>query len=387
MSVILLLFIPHLIIISSAQENKLNIRIWDNQLNSYIKKDFEEDTIFLFEGYSYDIDVTSYNETKGVDEYIFDATIILPWGSYSYTYINDIPYPPTISAPLYDEYPQFIIEATQDDYISGEQDIVILKGILDIATNSDVVDEESSFSVSVTDENSEESLQNVDIFLQDKNNNTIASTKTNQEGKAYLTAPSVSTDSDITIIAWKDGYKDDSTSIRVMNIGTGFFDKSVAPIIMAVIVVLFAIVFVKIRKGRSKKYPLTEEPIKPSTLVKEAQKREQLKHRKEPPPPLKEDVSHLEKGPRVEEIRIHANEKKKETEHLQDEKKPVTTESEIKRKGYDWFEGEEYMRYRIDELTGEIDPKKGDKWFEGVDDIKFKVDEKLREKHKKKKKD
>lgn len=387
MSVILLLFISHLTIISSAQENKLKIRIWDNQLDSYIKKDFEEDTIFLFEGYSYDIDVTYYNETKGVDEFVFDATIILPWGSYSYTYISDISYPPTISAPLYEEYPQFIIEATRDGYISGEQDIIILKGILDITTNSDVVDEESSFSVSVSDENSGASLQNVDIFLQDKNNNTIASAKTNQDGKAYLTAPSVTKDSDITIISWKDGYKDDSTSIRIMNIGTGFFDKSVAPIVMAVIVVIFAIVFVKIRKGRGKKYPLTEEPIKPSTIVKEAQKKEQLKHRKEPPSPVKEDVSSLEKGPRVEEIRIHGNKKKKETEYLQDEKKPIKTDPEIKRKGYDWFEGEEYMRYRIDELTGEIDPKKGDKWFEGVDDIKFKVDEKLREKHKKKKKD
>jgi hypothetical protein len=51
----------------------------------------------------------------------------------------------------------------------------------------------------------------------------------------------------------------------------------------------------------------------------------------------------------------------------------------------DWFKGQDYMRYKIDELTGKIDQKTDGKWFEGEQVTKSKVDEALKKNLKKKK--
>jgi hypothetical protein len=51
----------------------------------------------------------------------------------------------------------------------------------------------------------------------------------------------------------------------------------------------------------------------------------------------------------------------------------------------EWFKGQEYIRYKLDELTGQIDKNTDGKWFEGERDIRSKVDEALKKNVKKKK--
>ena len=51
---------------------------------------------------------------------------------------------------------------------------------------------------------------------------------------------------------------------------------------------------------------------------------------------------------------------------------------------YEWFNGTEYMKYKINKLTGEVDEKSADNWFVGEDIVRFKVDKKLKDKKLKK---
>jgi hypothetical protein len=90
-------------------------------------------------------------------------------------------------------------------------------------------------------------------------------------------------------------------------------------------------------------------------------------------------VEPLARGPRIEEIRIHKPEVKKTTRYITEGRR------ETCRSSVDWFNGADYIRYKIGELTGEIDEEKADKWFEGVDHIKSKLDKKLKTSYRDKK--
>ena len=79
--------------------------------------------------------------------------------------------------------------------------------------------------------------------------------------------------------------------------------------------------------------------------------------------------------------------KKKETTILSEEKEDRGGFRGSEKRTDEWFKGQDYMRYKIDELTGKIDQKTDGKWFEGEHDSKYKVDETLKKNFKKKKVD
>ncbi|MBE3139069.1 MAG: hypothetical protein IMZ53_00635 [Thermoplasmata archaeon] len=79
--------------------------------------------------------------------------------------------------------------------------------------------------------------------------------------------------------------------------------------------------------------------------------------------------------------------KKKETTYLSEEKELEEVSEDLKKEHDEWFKGQDYMRYKLDELTGKIDQKTDGKWFEGERDSKYKVDETLKKSSKKKKMD
>jgi hypothetical protein len=103
--------------------------------------------------------------------------------------------------------------------------------------------------------------------------------------------------------------------------------------------------------------------------------------------PVKErrNVTISTPDPKVEEIRIPLQEKKKETTILSGAQEKAS--SVLGKDDEEWFKGQEYMRYKLDELTGKIDQKTEGRWFEGQHDGKYKVDETLKKSSKKKKVD
>jgi hypothetical protein len=101
----------------------------------------------------------------------------------------------------------------------------------------------------------------------------------------------------------------------------------------------------------------------------------------------KKDILMPASDSRVEEIRIPIQEKKKETTILSEEKEQPSAPVYQKKQQEEWFKGQDYMRYKLDELTGKINQHTDGKWFEGERDIKYKVDEALKKNVKRKKDD
>jgi len=364
--------------VSAQEENELFIVIYEHDPPSDIPL---QGNVFL-EDKEYDI-LIGYEDQTGGRGIAHNVTVTVPWTSPYF--IGTDPPDVTIKAPKYEEFPQFEITASKVGFISARRDITVLKGELSVATDKGIVEEEESFQVTVTDQN-ENAVEGSTVYL-DINGQESGPEITNSDGIAYLEAPEVDADSDITIIAFKDGYEVGSKPIRVEKAQESFLDD-IAPIVVALIVVIFAMLFVRFRKKLPKPKPnfKTEIPNEDEKLIEDKKEIFVDKVISKKLPPDTKDVEELpasDKGPRVEEIRIHRPDKKKETKHIS-EKEPEAVISSHKKDEYEWFKGTDYMKYKIDELTGEIDEQKADKWFEGVPDIKSKVDEKLKEKKKKK---
>ena len=95
--------------------------------------------------------------------------------------------------------------------------------------------------------------------------------------------------------------------------------------------------------------------------------------------------TYAEREPKIEEVRIQKTESKKKTTIVsKDEEKQKVIPLTSKKSDYEWVEGNEDIRYKIDKLTGNLDKK--DIWYAGTDDIRSKID-KISKKHKKKNKD
>ncbi|MCK5261802.1 MAG: hypothetical protein KAJ44_06450 [Thermoplasmatales archaeon] len=213
---------------------------------------------------------------------------------------------------------------------------------------------------------------------------------TGSNGMAYLTAPDVTDDVEINIKAFKEGYFVGSTTIRAENVPESIFMDGLAPIIAAVLVLMFAMLLVRVRK----------ELPKPTIELKADIPEKSIKDKKEnfankgssiethSGTKAKEKLPLPEKGPRVEEIRIQRPEKKKETKYVVEKEEVEKVVEKVipyhKKDEYEWFKGKDHMKYKINELTGEIEEQKEDKWFEGVYDIKSQVDKKLKKSSKKK---
>ena len=100
---------------------------------------------------------------------------------------------------------------------------------------------------------------------------------------------------------------------------------------------------------------------------------------------IEEKIPTSAKGSHVEIIRIHTKgDKKKETKHILDKKEPSKIFHLNKNNECEWFNGTDYMKYKINKLTGDVNEKPVDKWFAGEDIIRFKVDKKLTDKKLKK---
>lgn len=326
----------------------------------------------IYENEDFFVSVYIINNS-GIPTFLVDVEIVFDGNSY---YITDQGSGVvTIQAPQVDEDVEYVITASKDGYVSAEETINILNKLPKLIVTLDkyTVDANEKFSVVVKDED-ENPVADATVAIQDVfGEGTIATT--NSEGRAWLVAPEIR--GEITIMAQKDGYVDGTTPLMV-NIGPSFWESLLqnpyTPIVIVVIILIFAIVFVNLRQKKSI-----------DTRAKEISKEQTLKrygaHGKIVSMPSRSQE------PKIEEIRISRPRKDKKIVSVESEKEEVrkTIPRKSKRKhDYDWFEGTDDIRYEIDRITGEIDEEGLDKWFEGIDDIRAKIDEKVKKKDKKK---
>jgi len=381
LSLIVLLLLANTLFTStaSAQDDPaLIIEIYDSN-------DWNESVgTILFEGRNYDITVSTENESV-----ILGVNITF----LGMTYLTSLEEPfITVEAPRFDEYDSFVITATNEGYLTAAVEITVLKGELSIVADRGTIEEKKEFQVTVKDQDNKP-VEGALVYI----TTDAAPIITDLQGMAYAHAPEVEMITTATIQVIKSGYLPGSTTIRVENVEGSIFDLTeskflqILPIIIAVIVVIFAIVYVLWRQKRNPTIPHQSKRARSSDEPQTYQQ-EKLGQRSKNEPALfpgkeKSDVSLSSSASRVEEIRIPVQTKKKETTYLSEEKELEDVSEDLKKEHDEWFKGQDYMRYKLDELTGKIDQKTDGKWFEGERDSKYKVDETLKKSAKKKKAD
>jgi len=338
----------------------------------------------LYEEKNYDIIVSTENES-----FILGVNISLLGKTYFTS--SETPFV-TVTAPRFNESESFVITATKEGYLTAEIKITVMKGELSIVADRSTVEEKKEFRVTVTDQDNK-SVEGALVYVTPEG----APVTTDLQGVAYAYAPETETVTTTIIKVIKSGYLPGSTTIRVEHV-EGFIlglpeskFLQILPVLIAILVVIFAIAYVVWRQKRTPTIPhqtiRTGTPDEPQTYHQE---KLGLRFKNEPAlfsVKEKSDGSISSSASRVEEIRIPVQTKKKETTYLSEEKE-LEEVSEDRNKEYDeWFKGQDYMRYKLDELTGKIDQKTDGKWFEGERDIKYKVDETLKKSFKKKKVD
>jgi hypothetical protein len=309
------------------------------------------------------------------------------------TYLTNVTEPfITIIAPPFEEYDSFVINATKDGYQTAAVKVTILKGELIVVADRGTIEEKKEFQVTVKDlENNP--VEGALVYV------TADATPitSDQRGIAYVQAPEVEMMTTTTIQVVKDGYLPGSTTIRVENVEGSIFSLSeskflqILPILIALLVVIFSILYVILRQKRAEKIPRRDTHVQPSEEPPSHHHEKQgIVHKNQPaifPEKEKRDVAGAAQEPRVEEIRIPVQAKKKETTVLSEEQEPEPVPMDKEKQKDEWFKGQDYMRYKIDEMTGKIDQKTDGKWFEGEFDTKYKIDEALKKNLKKKKTD
>jgi len=372
-----IVFIPQ---ICAQDEPTLFIEIYDSNTENEII----ENTIF--EGKSYNIIVNAYNETGFIYD-LFGVNV-----SFLGLFYNTSTEFITFQAPHLEEYEAFVIKATKEGYLTAELEITVMKGELSIVTDRDTIEEKKEFQVIVKDQDNKP-VEGAFVYVTAETDPVV----TDPQGVAYTRAPDVDMATTMNIQVIKSGYSPGLTTIRVENVEGFPFNLTqlqilqILPILIAILVVIFAIVYVLWRQKRTLTTPYQTTRIEQVDDPKTIQQEKQARQFKNEPAKFsgkeKRDISISTNESRVEEIRIPVQVKKKETTVLSKEKKVEQVSNYQTTEQDEWFKGQNYMRYKIDELTGKIDPKTDGKWFEGEHDIKNKVDETLHKSFKKKKSD
>lgn len=364
--------------VAAQAQQTLEIEVYDSDTSNALQNDI------VFEGKSYDIAIG----TEEAIGFVVNVTISV-LGETNIT-TNEKPFF-TINNVSMNPYQSFVINASKAGYLPAERTLTVMKGALSISTTPpSSIEEKKEFQVTIKDQDGNP-VEDALVFI-DPNGTRVS---TDAQGIAYLDAPEVSQNENIIIKTMKDDYINSSNNILVETvvptIGDGFLIQ-IAPILFAAIAVIFAVLYVRWRKKTQKDLPLGKNGIG----TPREDRPEDSKDLRKRPWEKEPAVYHMkERGPasisssdsRVEEIRIPLQEKRKETTFLPAQDHPESPASHRKNEEDEWFKGQEYMRYKLDEMTGKIDQKNEGKWFEGERDIQTKVDEALKKQPKKKKDD
>jgi hypothetical protein len=366
--------------LAAAPLQPLIIEVYDSETSNALQSDI------VFEGKLYDIVIG----TEDAIGFAVNVTITVSYDPVSHVTSNETPFI-TIQAPPWNDKRTFIINATKQGYQSVEKVLTVMKGALSMRMDRSAVEEKEEFQVTIRDQDNIP-VEGAVVFI-DPDGTLIT---TDAQGIAYLGAPEVAHNRNITIKTTKDGYINSSATILVESvggtlpvIGNGML-MQLAPILFAAVAVIFAVFYVRWRKRAQRDLP--SQQTKPGTPPRDAPgKPVDARER----PIINDPVSYRvsERSPtgfsspssKVEEIRIPLQEKRKETTVLTAETSPEMSAPHDNKDENEWFKGQEYMRYKLDEMTGSIDRKNEGKWFEGERNIESKVDEALKKQSKRKK--
>jgi hypothetical protein len=337
----------------------------------------------VYEGKSYDITASTED-----DPYILGVNITV----LGTTYLTSLSEPLiTIEIPSFETTDSITITATKTGYQPGTIELNVLKGELIIKTDRVTVNENTDFSVTVTNQDNNP-IEDALVYVTEDSSPIL----TNQQGIAIVQAPEIEVFTTTTIQVIKSGYLPGTTTIRIQNVEGAIFSITeskflqILPILLAILVVIIAVIFVLLKKRKDSPKPFENNVARTPDNSPSYHKEKQQHSRQESaryPETEKRTISTSSSEPRIEEIRIPVQAKKKETTILPEEQNNGQSTEEESKHQDDWFKGQDYMRYKIDELTGKIDQKTDGKWFEGEQDTKYKVDEALKKSLKKKKVD
>ncbi len=244
------------------------------------------------------------------------------------TYLTSLAEPfITVEAPRFDEYDSFVITATNEGYLTAAVEITVLKGELSIVADRGTIEEKKEFQVTVKDQDNKP-VEGALVYI----TTDAAPIITDLQGMAYAHAPEVEMITTATIQVIKSGYLPGSTTIRIENVEGSIFELTeskflqILPILIAILVVIFAIAYVLWRQKRNPTIPHQSKRAGSSDEPQTYQQ-EKLGQRSKNEPALfpgneKSDVSISSSASRVEEIRIPVQAKKKETTYLSEEKEP-----------------------------------------------------------------
>lgn len=389
---LILILAPHCISTqqTTTTDDQLMIFLFESDASSYAP--LQENIVIQQK--NYDIVVRHANQLTPA----YDVTITLTPLQGVYITKPEMP-EVSFTAPLYEQHNEFIIRASKQGYTTTEKQIIVSKGHLLMSFDRQAVEEQKSFSVTVTDQNNA-AVSNAIVFITTHDH---IQEITDTTGTAYIKAPSVQEDSDITLTVVKSGYQPTTRTIRVIHTHQGILSTitthilNILPIIIAFIMVFISMIIVKIRKNKSinlQPKPQNNNPLqKPTTppTKQSAKHYTQTTHTKQQPPLKKEPTPAVRsKGSHVEIIRIRDNEcNKKEIKQVIQPKKQIIKDAKkqpiSKNTEYEWFSGTEYMKYKIDKLTGDENKSCVDNWFVGEDMLQFKLDKKVTDKKQKKK--
>jgi len=367
--------------LTAQEEHRLILEIYD-----YETLDPLEDNVF-FEGKSYNITVT---DELGID-FIVGVNITVPWATF---YTSNITPIITLQAPSFLDYDSFIITATKKGYSTAEIEITVMKGVLMLSVDRTTVEEQKQFQVTVKDQNNT-LVKHAYVYAYIGTNTDVEPMLTDAWGTVVLTAPEVAVDTTLTIRVMKNGYATKFATIRVepakgvtITVDNALLNQ-LLPLLFAVLVVIFAILLVRWRQKKALPPPRAptddRQQKKPQVSLQETPdrygKHEHASFTVNEP----KKISVTPSTSKVEEIRIPLQQKQKDITVVSPDKQSAPAEP--KKDEDEYFKGQEYMRYKLDEITGKIDQQTDGKWFEGERDSKYKVDETLKKGWKKKKGD
>ena len=372
--------------VKADEQSQLYIAIFDCENGEYLDDDIG---YVLLEDKKYDIEIYYEDENESPIR-VYDVTVDLPWASYFIASGEENSWI-TIETPSFEEYNEFTLIAYKEGYISAEEYIMISKGTLFVTTDRENVKEDDIFIVTIKDQYNSP-VSGAVLYVEGLG--SILET-TNENGRAHLNAPEVDLDMEISITAIKGGYFPGSDTIYVENLKSTFLGEiesrilEATPILFSIFAVILAMIYAKIRK----KTPI---PISASNTTIKKVESNYIKNRFKLKPFKKSTTKQYDyskritnvknenkktsssNGGHIEIIRIRGNEdvKEKKRNIIANELESKKIIIPSKDKGNDWFCGTDYVKYKIDKLTGE-ENNNPDNWFVGQDNSRFMVDQKL----------
>jgi len=344
----------------------------------------------VYEEVNFTVSVYTINEN---DSPIYQIDVLIEFNNKFYDITAENP-EISIMAPDISESSFFTIIASKMGYESAVTNISVVKTeqgdiqqlIITLLDDDFIIDAGNHFSVLVTNRTGDP-ISEVTVGIQSFTGEGSVG-KTDANGRVRLVAPEDR--SEIILIAQKEGYNEGTEKIWVHpnpSLIDTLIQNPFTPIAIAVLVLVFAILFVNFRHKRTK-YP--KENSKDHTIQENnlslSSRKNTGKISYQQIPEEKDRVKSNNEA-KVEEIRISRPKKTRKIVSVSSEEKRklISNKKKIKTSN-NWFEGTDDIMYEIDKITGKVDEQGRDKWFEGTDNIRAKIDEKLKMKDKKKSK-